>query len=268
MENISPEVKELLNLLKPARVGSKETKLVAMLAPSFPVDFAYPEIVGMLKRLGFKYVVGVARGAEETNKQLLALLKLHPNNRYITSPCPTIVRLIRNKYPELIPYLAKIDSPMSAIAKIVAKKYPNCKKVFIGPCFSKKSEAKEDRKELDILVLSYKELKKVFETKKISLQKKDKNFSFDIEAKKTRLYPISGGLAQSSGLTKKLTDLEYDVISGPKLSEKILAKFSTDVNLKILDILYCDGGCINGPGIITKDSLAQRRKKVISQWKV
>ena len=222
----------------------------------------------MLKRLGFKYVAEVARGAEETNKQLLALLKLHPDGRYITSPCPTIVRLVRNKYPELIPYLAKIDSPMSALAKIIAKKYPDCKKVFIGPCFSKKSEAEEDRKELDILVLAYKELKKVFEIKKISLQKEDKTQSFDIEAKKTRLYPISGGLAQSSGLTKKLTDLEYDVISGPELSEKTLAKFSTNINLKVLDILYCDGGCINGPGIITKDSLDERRKKVINQWTV
>ena len=260
MENISPEVKELLSLLE------KKKKLVAMLAPSFLVDFSYSEIIGMLKRLGFKYVVEVARGAEETNKQLLALIKLHPNIKCITSPCPTIVRLIRNKHPELIPYLAKIDSPMSATAKIVAKKYPGCKKVFIGPCFSKKSEAKEDRKELDILVLAYKELKKVFEIKKISLEKKDKTQSFDIEARKTRLYPISGGLAQSSGLTKKLTDLEYDVISGPELSEKTLAKFSADANLKVLDILYCDGGCVNGPGIITKDSLDERRKKIISQW--
>src|SRR3989344_3261970 len=161
MENLSPEAQELIDLLdkKPARNASHSDaggeKMVAMLAPSFPVVFDYPQIVGMLKRLGFKYVAEVARGAEETNKQLLALLKLHPDGRYITSPCPTIVRLVRNKYPELIPYLAKIDSPMSALAKIIAKKYPDCKKVFIGPCFSKKSEAEEDRKELDILVLAY-----------------------------------------------------------------------------------------------------------------
>lgn len=260
MENTSKEVKELLNLLE------KKQKLVAMLAPSFPVDFFYPEIIGMLKRLGFKYVAEVARGAEETNKQLLAFLKLRPNNKYITSPCPTIVRLIRNKYPELTQFLANIDSPMSAIAKIVAKKYPGYKKVFIGPCFAKKSEAKEDRKELDILVLTYKEIKEVFDTKKISLQKSDKSQTFDIKAKNTRLYPISGGLAQSSGIIKKFTDLEYDVISGPKLSEKTLAKFPLNVNLRVLDILYCEGGCINGQGVLTKDSLDRRRQKIISHW--
>jgi len=262
MEDTSPEVKELLSLLE----NNKKVKLVAMLAPSFLVDFSYPEIIGMLRRLGFKYVTEIARGAEETNKQLSALLRLHPNNRYITSPCPTIVRLIRSKYPELIPYLANIDSPMSAMAKIVAKKYPNCKKVFIGPCFAKKLEAKEDRPELDILVLTYKELNKVFEIKNISVEKKDKKQFFDIEAKKTRLYPISGGLAQSSGLTKKLTDLEYDVISGPELAEKTLKNFTENINLKLLDILYCEGGCINGPGIVTKDSLDERRSKVVKQW--
>lgn len=260
MKNISPELKEFLNLLK------KKTKMVAMLAPSFLVDFFYPEIIGMLKQLGFKYVVEVARGAEETNKQLLALMKLHPNEKFIASPCPTIVRLIRNKYPELVPFLAKIDSPMSAISKIVAKKYPGYKKVFIGPCFSKKLEAKEDRKELDILVLTYKEIKEIFDEKKIFPKKSDKLQEFDIKAKETRLYPISGGLAQSSGIIKKLTDLEYDVISGPKLVDKTLAKFPVNVNLKVLDILYCEGGCINGPGVLTKDSLDRRRQKIISHW--
>ena len=76
MENISPEANKLLNLIE------KKEKMVVMLAPSFPVVFDYPVIVGMLKRIGFKYVAEVARGAEETNKQLLALMKLHPDKKY------------------------------------------------------------------------------------------------------------------------------------------------------------------------------------------
>lgn len=132
MDNTSPEAKELIELI------DKKEKMAAMLAPSFPVVFYYPEIVGMLKHLGFKYVVEVARGAEETNKQLLALMKLHPERRYITNPCPTIVRLIKNKHPNLAQFLSPIDSPMIAAAKIVAKKYPNYKKVYIGPCLIKK----------------------------------------------------------------------------------------------------------------------------------
>ena len=219
MPSATPEIKKLLELI------GKKTKMVAMLAPSFPLDFSYLEIVGMLKRLGFKCVIEVARGAIETNQQLRALLKLHPDKKYISSPCPSIVRLIRNKYPHLAPFLTPIDSPMIATARIVAKKYPNYKKVYIGPCFVKKIEAKEDHPELKILVLTYKEIVEVFKIKNISSKKIDKSSSFDVIGPKTRLYPISGGLAQSSGLTKKFTDPEYDVISGPKLSEKVLREF-------------------------------------------
>lgn len=260
MQNTTLEIKELLNLIE------KKSKIVAMLAPSFPVDFSYPEIVGMLKRLGFKYVVEVAAGAIETNRQLHALLKLHPHKRYITTPCPSIVRLVKNKYPHLVPFLTPIDSPMIATAKIVAKKYPNYKKVYIGPCLVKKTEAKEDHPELEILVLTYKEIAEVFKIKNISPKKSDKSSSFDIIGPKTRLYPISGGLAQSSGLTKKLTDPEYDVVSGPKLAEKTIQEFPNKPELKVLDILYCEGGCINGAGVITKDSLDRRRQKIITYW--
>lgn len=260
MLKTSSAIKELLSLIE------KKEKIVALLAPSFMVDFSYPEIVGMLKRLGFKRVVEVSAGATKTNKQLLALLKLHPKKKYITSPCPNIVRLIRNKYPRLVAFLTPINSPMSAVAKMVEKKYPKYKKVFIGPCPAKKLEAKEDYPELNILVLTYKEIVKVFEFKNILPQKNDKNTSFDVIGPKTRLYPISGGLVQSSGLTRKLTDPEYDVISGFRLAEKAIQEFPHKSELKVLDILFCSGGCINGPGVMTKNSLDRRRQKIITYW--
>jgi iron only hydrogenase large subunit-like protein len=266
-QNLTKEASELLDLTHNNKRG-----LVAMVAPSFIVDFDYPEIVRMLKKLGFKYVVEVARGAEITNAQLLALTKLHPDRKYITNPCPTIVRLIRNKYPQLLEYLAPIDSPMSATAKIVDKEWPGLKKVFIGPCLMKKFEANEDRKELDILAITFRDLQQVFDIKEIKpsrlLRRKllamtSKKYEFDIIGGHTRLYPISGGLAQSSGITKKLTDVEYDVISGPNNANKALSEFLNNKDLKLLDILNCDGGCINGPGMNSKASLDERRKRVI-----
>lgn len=267
MSNLSPETNELLNLLE------GREKLVAMLAPSFPVVFKYPEIIGMLRRLGFDKVVEVARGAEETNKQLLALTKLHPDRRYITNPCPTIVRLIRNKYPHLVQYLSPIDSPMSATAKLVEKKWPatagrpkKYKKVFVGPCLLKKLEAKEDYPKLEILVITYKDLQGILKERGIEPKITDKLSRFDILARDTRLYPISGGLSQSSGVINKFTDPEYDVISGPSLATKTLDEFLGKPELKILDILNCEGGCINGPGIVSHDSLPRRREKIINYW--
>ena len=250
---------QLLKLIK-----NKE-KMVAMLAPSFLIDFSYPEIIGMLKRLGFEYVVEVSAGAIKTNQQLKALLKLYPHKKYISNACPGVVQLIKNKYPELVHFLTPIDTPMIATAKIVRDKYPNHKKVFIGPCVMKKIEAQENS-ELDILVLTYKEIADVFKVKKIVAEKQDNSHSFDITGRKTRLYPISGGLAQSSGLIQNLTDPECDVVSGKDLVEKLIREFPNNPEIKVLDALLCEGGCISGVGIISKDSLDKRRQKVIGHW--
>ena len=213
MEKHSPELQTFLQLL------AKKEALTAMLAPSFPIDFSYPEIVGKLKRLGFKYVVEVARGAMETNQQLLELLRNNPQGRFITAPCPV-----------------------------------------------KRFEAKEDYPELGIVVLTYKEIIKAFELKKLKEDPTDKLAFFDIVGPPTRLYPISGGLAQSSGLNSLLTDEEYDVISGLALSKQSLEDFPKNQRIKVLDILFCEGGCILGQGIVSQLSAKERREKIISPW--
>ena len=260
MEKFSPELETLLKLLE------KKEKMTAMLAPSFPIDFSYPAIVGKLKRLGFSYVVEVARGAMETNRQLLELIKKNPRARYITAPCPTIVRLVRNKYPQLKQFLASAYSPMVNTAKLVLKKLPGTRPVFIGPCLPKKIEAREDCPNLKIVVLTFKELKKVLEMKKIGNHSTDASADFDIGGRDTRLYAISGGLAQSCGFNKTFTDEEQDVISGLKLVEESLRDFEKNEMIKVLDILYCDGGCIAGQGIASQLSLKERRQKIISYW--
>jgi len=261
MNSMSQEAQELLTLI------DKKTKMVAMVAPSFAIDFDFPEIICMLKRLGFKYVAEVTRGAIETNKQLAKLLKKYPNKRWITNPCPNVVRLIRSRFTDLIPYLAPIDSPMSATAKIVAKKWPKYKKVFIGPCLVKKLEANEDRPELGILSITYKDLKQIFELNNIVPCKEDKKGKWDIKGSGTRLYPISGGLAQSACLNEQLTNPEMDVVSGPAVVNDFLQKFLTDKkDVMVLDILNCDGGCINGPGVCSQEPLLTRRQKIIDYW--
>lgn len=261
MPEFSPELQAFLNLL-----GQKE-KLTAMLAPSFPIDFFYPEIVGKLKRLGFNYVVEVARGAMETNRQLLKAVIQSPDHRFITTSCPVMVRLIRNKYPQLKPFLAPAYSPMINTARLVLEKFPATRPVFIGPCLPKRFEAREDYPALGIVVLTFKELKQVFKMKEIGDDFSDAQATFDMACLETRLYPISGGLAESCGLSQILTDEEYDVISGPNLIEPALKDFEKNKRMRVLDILYCDGGCISGQGIInSQSSTKERREKVISHW--
>lgn len=252
------EISRLTELL------NKKAKLVAMLAPSFPVVYEYPQIVSRLKQLGFLHVVEVAAGAKKTNEAVVKLLRDDPKSRFITSPCPSFVRLIRTKHPRFLPYLAlKADSPMVATARLVKEKFPDCAPVFIGPCIAKKLESSEDYPELNILVLTYKELDAVFgafHTGEAATQAGD---GFDVTEQATRIYPIDGGLTESSGVRNILKDEEIKIVSGWKNCEAALLEFERNPKIRLLDILFCEGGCINGPGIVSTLSLEERRKKVL-----
>ncbi|MDD4286856.1 MAG: [Fe-Fe] hydrogenase large subunit C-terminal domain-containing protein [Candidatus Peribacteraceae bacterium] len=242
----------------------RKAKLVALLAPSFPVAYAYPLIVARLKKLGFMAVLEVSAGAVKTNEQVIALLKKNPHARFISSPCAGFVRMVRKDFPQLVPFLAfAADSPMIATARIAKEKYPDCQPVFIGPCFAKKLEATEDYPDLNILVLTYRELDAVFERFKIGEGIDATGAAFDIAAAKTRTYPFDGGLTQTSGLKGLLKDEEIRIISGYKRLPAVLEEFQRNPKIRFVDVLFCDGGCINGPGIISTLSLEERKKKVL-----
>ncbi len=246
----------------------KREKLVAMLAPSFPVVYSYPEIISRLRRSGFTRVVEVSVGARKTNEALVDWVRRHPGGRLITAPCPSLVRLVKAKYPQLVKYLAQtVDSPMVATAKVLAEKFPGHRPVFIGPCVVKKLESADDHPDLDILVLTYKELDEVFRILGIAAGTGSPADRFDLEEPSTRLYPVSGGLAQSSGVRELFAEDEVQVVSGITAVTQALTEFETNTKVRLLDILFCEGGCINGPGVVSSLKLPQRQERIGTYWK-
>lgn len=243
---------------------TKKTKLVAMVAPSFPIMFEAGKLVGQLKSIGFQYVVEVAVGAKKTNEQAVSILKNNPHTRFITSPCASFVRFMRTKHPDLLHHVAfEIDSPMVATAKIVRQKWPGYKPVFIGPCVVKKLEAIQDHPELDILVLTYRELEDVFKKMGLASETPVPAAQFDLVEPSTRIYPIDGGLTDSSGAKSHLKDEEIRVVSGYKNCETAVQEFVKDKKIRLLDILFCDGGCVMGPGIRSELAFEDRKKKIL-----
>lgn len=246
----------------------KKEHLVAMVAPSFPIMYGYHEIITKLKALGFEHVVEVSAGAKKTNEAVAKLLKENPQSRFITSPCASFVRYVRTKHPEFLSYLAfQADSPMVATAKIVHETYPNYKPVFIGPCVVKKLEASEDYPELNMLVLTYKELDSLLIEKGLSTLSPDSQATFDISERPTRIYPFDGGLTDSSGIRSILKDEEIRIVSGYKNCEASLKEFEENKTIRFMDILFCEGGCINGPGVASPLSVIDRKKKVLEYAK-
>lgn len=236
-----------------------EGKYLLMVAPSFVVDFDYPFFISKAKLLGFDKVVEVTFGAKMVNREYHEILK-NSNELQISSTCPGIVDYIFRAYPKYANSLIKVDSPMIAMGKICKKVYPNHKVVFLSPCNFKKIEASKS-KYVDY-VIDFKELKTLFLEKKIKSRKKD---SFDkFYNDYTKVYPLSGGLTKTANLKKVIKKNEVKVVDGIIGVKSFLENPSKKI--RFLDCTSCEGGCIGGPLVNSKESISKRKERVLDYF--
>ncbi|HBB64736.1 hypothetical protein A3K02_02825 [candidate division WS6 bacterium RIFOXYD1_FULL_33_8] len=244
---------------------NKAKKSLCMLAPSFVSIYEYPDIVYRLRALGFDKVVEITFGAKMTNLSYYQILKEQNDRTWISSPCPTLVNVIKGKYPHLIRNLVPVHSPMGCMGLIVKKYFPGYVNVFVGPCLTKKMEAQE----LDSVdeVLTFKELDELFKSKNIPEKITDSRFTITFDKfynDYTKIYPLSGGLSDTLQYEDILKKKDILVTEGMANIIKILDDFKDGYykNYKFLDLLACEGGCVNGPGIDYKYPIKERIKRV------
>jgi len=247
----------------------KNNEAVAMLAPTFVIDFKYPNIIGMLKHLGFKEVTELTFGARMVNWAYANYIKEHPDQElFIATPCPTVVAMVQTQYPEFVKFLMPIVSPMVAMAKVHKKFNPNCKVVFISPCWAKENVEAPKYKEFIDEVITLKELKEIFEQEKIKEEDFTKDYYFDSFIREyTKIYPISGGLASTSHIQKLFNEGEILITDGVENIKKAFEEIKNKTKpYKFLDLLNCDGGCIGGPAINNKDLSTEKKKEIILEY--
>jgi iron only hydrogenase large subunit-like protein len=254
------------NILK----NIKKEKSICLLAPSFVIDFKYPDIILKLRRLGFDKVLELTYSAKLISSKYHKIIKKNPNKQIICSNCPSIVKLIENKYPEHKDKLANITSPMVLMGRFCKKEFgKDYLTVFIGPCLVKKMEAKENKEDIDY-ALTFKELKDMYNYSKqknqlTNIKKNKKNMDFDkFYNDYTKIYPITGALGKTIHLKNILKPQQILSLDGVLDIEKGISKIEKNKHIKFLDLLFCKGGCIGGPGIINNESLAKRKQKVIN----
>ena len=241
-------------------------KCVAMLAPSFVVDFSYPKIIFQLRDLGFDKIVELTFGAKMVNREYHKILK-KSKGLLISSVCPGIVETIKARFPNYKKNLIPVDSPMTATAKICKKFFPNYKTIFIAPCDFKKIEAQKSS--FVDYTIDYAELNNLFE--KFNLNKKkypeNKQPIFDkFYNDYTKIYPIAGGLSKTAHLRNILKQNETLAIDG--IDEVIKFLNNPKKEIKFLDVTFCKGGCIGGPKVSSKLPIPLRKKKVLDYLKV
>jgi len=259
MGNLSSDNQKFLELL----LGP--AKITAMLAPSFAIDFQEHQIVGALKELGVERVVDHSLAIATVNKMYEAKLEKDPKKLFIAANCPSTVSLVKNKFPDLEKYLMPVFSPIICMAKICKKTWPENLVVFIGPCITKKDEAKGHAEVA--IALTYKEIKEILIYKNIDLSSYvDTSIGVEgFEEEVLKVFSTSGGIKKTirEGV---LADGEFVIADGAgslvKLFEK-LEKGKLKNGVRLLDVLFCKGGCIGGPGVCSTDEISKRKQRLL-----
>ncbi len=243
--------------------------VIASLAPSFVAGFpdVQPgQIVAALKKLGFASVRETAEAAHWVAREHLKILE-EGKKGVITSSCPAVNSLIYTYYPHLLPYLASVVSPMIGHARMIRKEWggKHVKVAFIGPCIAKKSERIEEEVAGEVdAVLTFDEIREWFSRENIVVSSLAPEPADVSSIQWARAFPVEGGLMKAASLDKELLSREFAVITGIDRCKNFLDDFEREkTGFKMLELMSCEGGCIDGPLLGSDISLYERRQRII-----
>ncbi|MEG0615891.1 MAG: [Fe-Fe] hydrogenase large subunit C-terminal domain-containing protein, partial [Oscillospiraceae bacterium] len=190
---------------------------------------------------------------------------------FISSACPSVVRLISVRFPNLIEHLLPFAAPIDLAAKLAREKamaqtgLPSEKIgiVFISPCPAKVTSVKSPlgikKSEVDAVVA----IKDIY-PKLLSFMKKTANETEELATSGKIGVSWGGSGGEAGGL---LTD-NYLAADGIENVIKVLEdledqKFS---NLEFIELNACSGGCVGGVLTVENPYVAKAKLKRLRKY--
>lgn len=258
-----PRARQLLTL-KP--------RVLASLAPSFISEF--PELrpgqlIQALKKLGFFGVSETALGAQEVSVQAAAALTADRGKVLFSSACPTVVSFLQKHRPAQSRSLTRLLSPLLAHCKLLRREFgEDIGIVFIGPCIAKKLEAGQHPELLDV-ALTFEDLRRWLEQEKVApavlAETADDEFIPE-RSNAGAWYPVDGGMIAGMKSTCPVIDCSFMAFSGIHAIEKAIDGLPEQppAGGLFLELLACEGGCVNGPRAARRNGTVAKRCRVLA----
>lgn len=247
-----------------AKLLESETKVAAIIAPSFPAEFSdIPDhriLNGMIRALGFEYISEVSFGADLVADRYKKLVT-DSSNFYISSDCPSIVSYIKFYHPGLVDNLAPVVSPMVAMSRVMRHKYgDDTKIVFIGPCIAKKAESSEIDE-----AITFTELRDMLADKGISSENiLPSDFDKPVGGRGA-IFPVARGLLQTAKISDNAITGNIIAAEGRIDFQGALKEFEAGlIKNQHMELLCCEG-CIMGPGL-SKNGKQYNRRSLVSTY--
>ena len=249
---------------------------VALPAPSLYGQFNHLEDVNIiltaLKKMGFDDVYEVSGAAELVSEMSRIYVQEHKEQwPIISTACPSVVRLIQVRFPNLIEHLLPICAPVdlaASLARESAMKKTGLPKekigiIFISPCPAKMTAVKSpigmDHSEIDG-VLAIKEVYPIL----LPLMKQ----SIDGVEELSRSGRIGIGWGSTGGEAGSLLSDNYLAADGIENVIKVLEDLEDQKfdQLEFIELNACAGGCVGGVLTVENPYLAKVKLKRLRKY--
>lgn len=226
----------------------------ATVAPSYAGwygmhDFA--RLHAALSALGFARVEETAIGAAQVSTEYAALMQTGQMTNVIATACSSVVMLIEQHFPKLLPLLAPVASPMMAHARMMRQAYGNdIKVVFIGPCLSKMHEADDPLAGGQVdEVLTFADLDEWMAGANVAIPEQaggESDQGIGVAEPIARIYPKQEGIIRTIG--DRFYGYKPVAVDGmDRCIEMFTALQNGEAEHVFVEANICAGGCLGGP---------------------
>jgi PAS domain S-box-containing protein len=239
--------------------------ITASVAPSFAsylMPWERKRFIGGLRRLGFRYVEETAQAAYAVAKEARTLID-SSEKLLICTACPAAVSYAEKYNSGAAGAMMPISSPMVQHGHDIKKRHgAETKAVFIGPCIAKKEEMLRPENEGAIdAVLTFAEINEMFAENNINLKNCEESFFETVPEGLSRFYPLPGGLLKTAYGKDPLPDS----IAAEGFAQ---VKQSYEAGgTRVIEPLFCEGGCVNGPGMPEFGNIFERKRNLLQYIK-
>lgn len=222
-------------------------------------------------QMGFDDAFEVSVGAELVSEATRAYMQRQDIVRpVISSACPAIVRLIRVRFPNLIPNVLNLNAPLEEAARLARKRAQektgfapeDIGVFFITPCTAKITAIKQPicKEKSNISgVFSIKDIYPVLlgQMDKLKELKPLKNSGL-----------LGVGWASSGGESAALIKERYLAADGIENVIKVLEELEDEKlhDLDFIELNACPGGCVGGPLTVENPYVAQARLQRLRKY--
>lgn len=229
-------------------------------------------VLNALLRLGFDDVFEVSAAAELVSEASREYIKMHRDETpFISSACPSVIRLIRVKFPSLISRLLPIKAPVEAAAEIARAKAvrdtglkpEEIGIIFISPCPSKVSYAKAplgiEKSSIDNVIA----IKDVYPLL-LPHMKQDESQLKPL----SRSGRIGIGWSNAGGESAGLFAENYLAADGIVNILRVLEELEDEKlhGLTFVELNACNGGCVGGTLTVENAYIAMTKTKRLTRY--